>query len=125
MQLTQTQLINSIQLKKYVPKVHPGYVTKPKKAPGTHTLIKLLGQKSFWGCIQKKNMSLFTEKNTALTGSQKDIFLITLGALVYEAGGSKKDLRRLLKRKGCLGFCTPGMIKKAFKYAFALVEANS
>lgn len=125
MKVTGTKWGKTAKIDPYLPEKHRSYVTTPRKPAGTHKLMKKLGQKSFWGCIHRKKMPLYCERQFTLTSGQVAIFFAVLGFLLHKQGCSKKDLRRLLKDKNCSGFCTPQMINEARDYALRLDEAWS
>ena len=98
-------------------KEHIGYLTKPGKAKGTSYLIRRLGGKGFWGCINRRNMSLYEKETYNLPIAQFQIFRSVLKTLLIEHGAAQSSIDRL--DKGCNGlrFCTHVMLQKALEAA--------
>ena len=123
MKVTGSKNEKAAQIDDYLPEIHRSYVTTNIKASGTRELLKLLGQKSFWGCINRKNMPLHDERQFTLDYGLDGLFRQLLQrALSDKYGNPENHRRRSIKQKGCFGFASPEMIEECLQETFRIEE---
>lgn len=115
--ITGTTLRRAVHFKAYNP-IHHSYVTKrTKKAARTRALMRQLGRKSFWGCINRKNMPLAPKKDSILSDDQMDMFRVFLREEIIEQEMAESSIHRLSTDANHLNYNTSGMVKRALKAA--------
>lgn len=118
--ITGSSYRRAVHFKAYNPEVHHCYVTKKKiKAARTRKLMRMLGRRSFWGCIHRKQMPLAPIQRLALDEDQMACFRSELERQITNNNGAESSLDRLRTDANRLCFNTPEMLSAAILAALA------
>lgn len=96
---------------------HPSYLMSGKKAKKTCALLWELGNKSFYGVINRKNMHFHPEQQAVLSWKEWGETSAFMNKKIASTGGPTSSLDRLKNMSGSLNFCRPKMLARAFDVA--------
>lgn len=124
MELTNSMSRKSFRMDAFVPE-HKGYTMKKEKAKNTRHLISILGAKSFWGVINRKNIKRHPVKVLHMTAYQLQHFKNSMMDYAMAEDHEASTYQQLNKDHGTLNFFPVDVVEKAVNSIMDPIEEDS